>query len=159
MPTGNVTLVAVQQALGDAISNREAASELLADPSAFFRRTGLDLSQGKDAEFNQHFQTIDPDLTNQLSAAKSGQETDFRPPRLSCWACKGGVWAIAVAIVALGAPGVVDISREAEIVILLARFAGLDTGRVAHFISGLGGEIRKGVDAVATAICRWVHSC
>ncbi len=94
-----------------------------------------------------------------MTAVETGQEVEAHPLGFGCLACKAGVWTIAVAIVALGAAGVAAVTPEAEVVILLARFAGLDAKAVASFVAGLAHVIGESVDAVATAICRWLHAC
>jgi len=165
----DITLGRVQQVLSKANADQDAASQLLADPAAYFRQHGLDLSQGRDAEFNKYVQELDPRVMNHFSTVAQGQAVEAQgeageaaPAVLGgfgCWACKAGVWTIAAAIVALGVAGVAAVTPEAEVVVLLARFAGLDARAVAGFISGLAPKVRDGVNAVATAICRWIGSC
>ena len=131
----------------------------MADSAAYFRQHGLDLAQGRDAEFNQYVQELDGGVKQHLAQLASGQAADEPAAALGfgCFACKAGVWVIAGAIVALGAAGVAAISPEADVVILLARFAGADARAVAGFVSGLGSIIQNGVNAVA--ICRWTGAC
>lgn len=160
----DVTLVAVQQALGDALLDQKSAGELLANPAAFFKRNDLDVSQGEDAEFNQYFQAIDEELQAQLSNVLSGQRIDAGKDfatrgRLGCWSCKAGVWSIAASLAALGAVAVVALTPEDALILALSRFLGLEARAVASFVTTLGSVVQRGVSAVANAICRWVHAC
>jgi hypothetical protein len=158
----DITLDRVQQALGAATADQDAATQLLADPAAYFRQHGLDLSQGRDAEFNKYFHELEPGVTSHFSAVAQGQAAEANAVALSgigCLVCKAGVFGIAGAIVALGVAGLASITPETEVVLLLARFAGLDARAVAGFISGLGPKIGEGVNSIATEICRWIGSC
>jgi hypothetical protein len=157
------TIDQVRQVLSNTFTDQGAASQILNDPAGFFRQNGLDVSEGQDAEFNQYFREIDPALTRRLSAAAEGQLMTASEAEsladLGCTVCKTAVWSIAVGLVALGAAAVAALTPESALVIALARVAGLNASAVAGFLSTLGNVVTQGVNAVASAICRWLGRC
>lgn len=158
------TLDQVDQSLRDALAAQDAARRLLYDPAGFFRDNGVDVSEGLDEEFNQFFLLeVDSAVTNRLSAAAEGQElSPDEAPELQgfgCSVCKVAVWSVAVALVALGAVAVVRLTPAAVLVLTLARILGRDPFDVARFLATIGPAVVAGVNAVATAICRWRNAC
>jgi hypothetical protein len=163
-PTFSVERSGVSKTLQYAFANKSNADKFLANPSAVFRQNGLDIPHGREHEFNGYFKEVAGDLVKRLKETPETQllaahDEFLELQGFGCTACKVGVYAIAVLIVAVGAGGLAVLTAESAPVLALASFAGVSARVALAFIRGLGAAVTKGVNDVATRICKWTHAC
>jgi hypothetical protein len=154
----------VAKTLRDAFESKSNAEELLANPAVVFRRNGLNIPVGDDEGFNSYFNEVAGSVVTRLRETDeqrlSADHEELLAERgIGCTACKISVYAVALAIVGVGAAGLAFLTVESAPVVALATFAGVSARAALAFIRGLGAAVAKGVSDVATRICRWTGTC
>jgi hypothetical protein len=76
-----------------------------------------------------------------------------------CFWCKFGVYAVAVAVVALCAAGIAYVSAATAPVAALAAYLGMSSAAVVSLVTGVATAISASVGLCAAYICYWATAC
>jgi hypothetical protein len=154
----------VAQTLDDSFQSKRAAEALLANPAAVFRSHGLDIPKGEEGKFNAFFGDVAVDIQallrntseSQLSEAQAMMANDAS---FGCVSCQIATWTVALAIVGVGAGGLMLLTAGSPVVLALAAFVGCEATTALAFIVGLTAAVGEGTTAVTLAICGWINAC
>ena len=152
-----MSTAAVSQIIERALTDREFADQLLADPAATFSQGGVNIPDDFRAQFNSDFNDLVPDLVASLN--DPARSTELTAAGLGCTTCRIAAAPIAAAIVAVGESGLAGLTEASPVVIALARFADISTAEALAFIRTLGRDIAEGAPAVADRICQFSGAC
>jgi hypothetical protein len=141
MPT---TLSALKESLAQAKQDSAFSEQLMREPSKVLISKGARIPDEHRQQFDEYFR-------------KNFVEGEPFPG--ACGICKTGVFALALAIVAFGAPAILSATQTAGIVGWLAGVLGVPGPNALAFLQGLVPMLAQGADAIAQAICTVLGPC
>lgn len=154
IPQQTILTILVLEAAQTDKSLREA---LIKNPGKVLIEAGFALRDQDVDGFNQYCQS-DAGISALLAHLAAGGEIE-QLTGWKCVVCKGVVYPIAVALVAVGAGAVATLTVASPVVLALAAFASVAAATALAFIVGITAAIAGGISVVASEICSWTGAC